>query len=40
MGFGDFQIYKERLIKYFTDDSRVKYLMLAQALKMVTMVDS
>ncbi len=38
MGFGDFQIYKELLIRYFTDDSRVKYLMLTQALKMVTMV--
>lgn len=31
-------LYKERLIRYFTDDSRVKYLMLAQAFKVVVMI--
>ena len=34
----DFKTYKEQVIKYFTEDKRVKYLMLVQALKAVTMI--
>jgi len=38
MELKDFQACKERVIKYFTEDKRVKYLMLVQALKLVTTI--